>query len=275
MIKFAGIDLSNPFISASGCYGYGWEAEEHFGPLSWGAVTTKTLTLKPREGNPPPRIFETAGGIVNRIGLQNCGLNIFLKNHLPKLKELPYPFITSIFANNESEWIEISLLLEKEGIRTLELNLSCPNTEGKKPLSNPDYCANIVKRIKEKTNSFIVAKINAVENPYELSKKLIYSGADGIVCSNTFAAKVVLEKNIYSGGLSGPAIKPVSLKSVTELAGRNKVKIAACGGISSAADARDFSRAGAEVFILGSILLKSPHIINEIVQDWKRGEDAG
>jgi dihydroorotate dehydrogenase (NAD+) catalytic subunit len=116
--KFAGLKLKNPYISASGCWGYGWEGFDYFKNLKWGAVTTKTITIQPRQGNDPPRIYEAGTGIINRIGLQNCGLKSFLKEHIPRLTNLPCRIIVSIFGNEIKEWQTLIESLEEKKVDT-------------------------------------------------------------------------------------------------------------------------------------------------------------
>ncbi|MFC2061752.1 HisA/HisF-related TIM barrel protein [Elusimicrobiota bacterium] len=263
--EFAGIKLNNPCISASGCYGYGWEAENNFPGLNWGGITTKTITVEKREGNPPPRIFETPAGLINRIGLQNCGLTDFINNELPLIKTLPYPAIISIFGNNTKEWLQLVTILNDKEVPAFELNLSCPNIKGKRLVEDIGGCADLVKELKRSTKTPIIAKINAMDDPFALTVELKKSGVNGIVCSNTLPASVIHQGKIFNGGLSGSAIKPVVLKTIAEIKENIDIAVAACGGIASLKDIEDYKAAGADVFVLGSILLIQPDIINEIL----------
>ncbi len=274
-INFAGLKLNNPYIAASGCWGYGWEGEIYFPGLKWGAVTSKTITIKKREGNPPPRIFEVNGGIINSIGLQNCGLNYFLKNDFPEIKQLPYPVIISIFGENLEDWKKLTIRLTKERVKALELNLSCPNIKGANTKSktsvsdrmtqNINKCCKLVKILKDITSIPLIAKINALDNPVELSRALKNAGINGIVCSNTFPSAIVHDNKIYEGGLSGAAIKPLTLKIINEINKNVDIDIAACGGIISPEDIKDYKLAGAKVFVLGSILFVKPEIVNDLL----------
>ena len=263
-VKFAGIELRGPFLPASGCYGYGWEAEESLGPLRWGAVVTKTVTPLPREGNPPPRIQETESGIVNRIGLQNCGLDEFISLHAARLKKLSCPFIVSIFSESEEGWITLSGKLSQAGAAALELNLSCPNLSGERMTSDPAGCAGVVELVKKHSGIPVIPKINALDRPVFLGRALERSGADAIVCSNTLPALFHKNGEFHQGGLSGPAIKPVALRAVRDLCRSVSIDVGACGGISTAEDAEEYRLAGAKVFILGSVLLKHPGIVNSL-----------
>ncbi len=263
-INFAGLKLNSPFIAASGCAGYGWEIEEYFPGLNWGAITSKTITLKKREGNPPPRIFEVQSGIINRIGLENCGLALFFKNELPKIKNLPYPVIVSIYGETLSDWKLLTLALTQEKVKAIELNFSCPNIKGKKLTEDIIRCTKVAVELKKITHLPLIAKICALDKPVELCIQLKKAGIDGIICSNTFPAMTIYEKKCYNGGLSGQAIKSVVLKTVKEIIDAVDIDVAACGGISSKKDIEDYRCAGANVFVIGSILLSEPDIINEL-----------
>ncbi|MGM0568239.1 MAG: dihydroorotate dehydrogenase [Elusimicrobiota bacterium] len=264
-IKFGSIKMPAPYIAASGCYGYGFEMEDAItsaGHLKWGAVTTKTITLNPREGNPVPRIFEVPSGVINRIGLQNCGLDAFIKEKLPRIKKLPYPAIISIFGENSEEWLTLARILSRQSVRALELNLSCPNLKGEILSRKKEKCAEIIKKIKKETSVPVWVKINAVDSPSENAKIFKKTGADAIVCSNTIPACTVLKKKIYSGGLSGPAIKAVALKAVREISLNANIDLAACGGITSYHDIEDYRLCGARAFVLGTAALNRPDIVN-------------
>ncbi|MFH1416176.1 MAG: HisA/HisF-related TIM barrel protein [Elusimicrobiota bacterium] len=263
-VKFAGLELKNPFLASSGCWGYGWEGEEYFPGLGWGAVISKTITVEKREGNRPPRIFELENAVINRIGLQNCGLDAFIENELPKTRYLPYPVIMSIFGNNTAEWIKLVTVLSAEDVTAFELNLSCPNIKGEKMVENIPECLKTAEILKGLTEKPIIAKINALDNPAVLSRDLEKAGIDGIVCSNTLPAAFYHEKTFYEGGLSGPAIKPVVLKAILNIRRMTGIDIAACGGIVSLDDIEEYRQSGANAFMLGSILLSQPEILREI-----------
>ncbi|MCD6413666.1 MAG: tRNA-dihydrouridine synthase [Elusimicrobia bacterium] len=257
-VRFAGLEIKNPFIAASGCFGYGWE----FPALSekFGAVVAKTITVKPREGNSPPRIFEVPGGVINRVGLQNCGLKNFAEKHLPRLKKIGTTVIVSIFGENFRQWAELIGTLEKE-VAALELNLSCPNLNKQILTKNPEKCGNIVEKLRKLTDKPLIAKINAVDSPAAVSSLLSDRGIDAIVCSNTIPARVELNGRIYKGGLSGRLIKNFVLKAIREIRKKSDVPIAACGGIRGLKDVDDYRKAGADVFVLGSVLLRQPDIL--------------
>jgi len=261
--KLGPLELKNPLVAASGCYGYGWEAEEFFPGLKWGAVTSKTVSFKPKAGNFPPRIFEAESGAINRIGLQNCGLKDFLQNEMPMIKKLPYPVIISIFGETLQEWKETAAAISDENPAAFELNLSCPNIEGERPVRMIDRTALLTEELKKTVSVPVIPKINAVDSPVELASALKDAGADAIVCSNSIPSACSLNGKIYHGGLVGPAIKPVVLKAVEKIAGAVEIDIAACGGITSVEDIKDYSLAGAKVFVLGSVLLTKPYIVNE------------
>ncbi|MFC2091658.1 HisA/HisF-related TIM barrel protein [Elusimicrobiota bacterium] len=265
-IKFARLNLRNPYLAASGCAGYGWELESYFPGLAWGGIFSKTITVTPRQGNPPPRIFETSDSIINRIGLQNCGIKSFIDNELPQTKNLPYPVIVSIFGATAQEWTTLINDLSRKDVPAFELNMSCPNLKGEVILKDKTMCSDLVRRLKSLTNIPLIAKINAIDDPVELAKGLSNAGIDGIVCSNTLPASVLHKNQLMHGGLSGSAIKPVVLKAVSMLSSADNTDLAACGGIRSAADIEDYRKAGAKAFIIGSALFSDPLIINKIVR---------
>ncbi|MCP4652662.1 MAG: hypothetical protein GY858_04685 [Candidatus Omnitrophica bacterium] len=262
-INFAGLTLNNPYLAASGCFGYGGELENIFQNQKWGGCVSKTITVEKRDGNPPPRIFETEGGIINRIGLQNCGLTNFLSKELPRIKNLPYPVIVSIFGNTIDEWKTLLTTLEENNVPAVELNLSCPNLKGEVVVRNIDLCTNIVRELKKISGIPVIAKINAIYSPVELSCGLKEAGIDGIVCSNTFPAGVYHNGKFYEGGLSGPAIKPVVLKTIFKIKENVDIDLAACGGIWNSSDIEDYRSAGARAFVLGSVLLTNPDTISD------------
>ncbi len=262
-----------PYIAASGCYGYGYEAQSFFPgkKLKWGAVTTKTITLNPRQGNPPPRIFESSCGVINRIGMQNCGLDSFIKEKLPEIKKLPYPAVISIFGENKEEWTELLQTLGKNKADAVELNFSCPNLKGEVLTKNRQKCLNIAEYLVEISPIPVWIKINAVDSPVELAQSFESFKISALVCSNTIPAAFVLNKKIYRGGLSGPAIKPAALKAVESISRQSRIDVAACGGISTRRDIEDYRLAGAGAFVIGTALLKRPDIAN-IIHDKKDKE---
>ncbi len=270
-IKFGGINISAPYLPASGCYGYGLKAEKLFreAALKWGALITKTITLNPRDGNRPPRIFEVDGGIINRIGLQNCGLKIFMEEKLPEINRLPYPAVVSIFGENLNEWVELAKTLASTNAAALELNLSCPNLKGDVLARDRKEVLRAVKNIKKNCSLPIWVKINAVDSPAELSVEFEKLSVDAIVCSNSISASVNFNGRIYDGGLSGPAIKPLALQAVKNISSKTGIDIAACGGIKNFSDVKDYRLAGAKAFIIGSALFKNPDTVNLIAEEEK------
>jgi len=264
MIKFGNLKLKNPFITASGCSGYGWDLYEMFPDIKWSAFTTKTITLKPREGNSPPRIFELEYGIVNRIGLENCGLDSFVEFHLPKLRKIKVPFIVSIYGNTLKEWEILVDRLIENNIRTIELNLSCPNLKGKILQENFNMCIKIVKSLSKK-KVCLIPKLNAIHRTLELVEKFKNLGINSIICSNTIPASFIYNNKIYDGGLSGKCLKPVVLKVVKDIKNNFDIEVGACGGIYSRDDVLDYKKAGADVFVLGSVLFKEPDILKWLV----------
>jgi len=280
-IEIAGIKLKNPLIVASGIIGFGEEYSKLINLNIFGAITTKTITLKPRAGNPPPRIVETDSGMVNSIGLENPGLEIFLKEKLPYLrKKFKIPIIVSIAGENSKEFVQITKALNKEKkIAGLELNLSCPNIRQERRVislisQDAGLTYEVVKRVKKVTTFPIIAKLTPnVTDITVIAQSAESAGADALSLVNTFSALAfppsLLNHSIASspvfGGLSGPAIKPIVLRMIYETYRKVKIPIIGMGGINSPQDAIEFFLVGAKVIALGSALFRDPFLPQKIL----------
>jgi len=275
--KIGGLVLKNPIILASGTCGYGDAFQKFYSLQKLGAVVTKGISLKPRSGNPPPRIYETYAGLLNSIGLENIGVEKFISEKIPKLKKLNASVIVNIFGESEEEYVELAKILSaREGISALELNLSCPNVKkgGLEFGRDPELVEFITREVKANCALPIWVKLSASRSePVELAIFAEKAGADAIVVSNTLKAMAIeLEKKkpglgAITGGLSGPGIKPVALASVYEVVRAVKIPVVGCGGIFSGRDALEFLLVGASAVEIGTACLVNPNSPMEIIKE--------
>jgi len=261
-IELAGIPLKNPVMVASGTFGYGEEYAELIDLNRLGAIVTKTITLKPRLGNEPPRIVETASGILNSIGLQNVGIDAFINEKLPFLREYDVPLIVSIAGETSDEYVELAKKLRGRKIEGLELNLSCPNIKYDRKLmiaQDPKATHLVVSRVKKVTIVPVIVKLSPnVTDIASIAKVCEEAGADGICLINTFTGMAIDVESRepmlrqITGGLSGPAIKPIALRMVYEVHKAVGIPIIGMGGIMAARDALEFIIAGAKAIAIGT-----------------------
>ncbi len=263
-VKLGRLKLNNPVIACSGTFSYGNEHNEFYKIRKLGAVTTKSYSLEPREGNAPPRIFETQGGILNSIGLQNDGIEVFISKHLPRIKEMDARVILSIFGGTLKEFTDIVKKIKtvEEGIAAIELNLSCPNIKksGESFCSSPLDVEKVVARINKISGLPIIAKLSPNhENLIDAAKAAKRGGADAVSLINTVigtAVDIETSKprlgNIL-GGLSGPAVKPIALAKVYSLSKENILPIIGMGGIFNWKDVLEFMIMGAAAVGIGTV----------------------
>jgi len=273
-VKIGKLQLKYPIVTASGTFGFGEELSSLVDFSSLGALVTKTITLKSRRGNPPPRIREVECGVLNSIGLDNPGVEGFLKSKLPKIKKLGVPFIVSVGGYSPSEYVEVVKVLDRvKGIKAIEVNLSCPNLRQKKMFSQSARLTfkitDSLRRITKKT--LIVKLTGEVEDIRKIAKSAEYGGADALSLVNTFFAmgvdvdtKKPFLGRVY-GGYSGKGIKPLSLYRVWECAKVVKIPIIGGGGIDNYRDAIEFFLVGAKVISLGTINLVNPNAAKSIL----------
>ncbi len=270
------LTLKNPIIPASGTFGYGLEFA-HYGNLEkLGAIVVKGLSLKPRAGNAMPRITETAAGMLNAVGLQNDGVEAFLKDKLPKLPWKKTPIIANIYASSAEEFAELAdILSAEEGIGALEVNISCPNVHEGGILFGQDakMAAKLTEAVRKAARSTpIIIKLSPnVTDIAHIARAVEAAGADMISCINTLSAMAVdvrtrkpLLSNVI-GGLSGPAIKPVALRCVWQVAQSVKIPVIGLGGISSALDVLEFLLVGAHAVQIGTANFMRPDFSFELV----------
>lgn len=271
--------LKNPVIVASGTFGFGEEYQEFLDLKQLGGIIPKGISLKPVIGNPPPRIFETEGGILNSIGLQNPGVDVFIKEKLPFLRMINTCLIVNFFGNSEKEYVELAERLDSvPGISGLEMNVSCPNMSkgGIVFCADPRMTYELVREVRRSTKLTLVVKLSPnVTDITAMARSAEDGGADAVSLVNTFRAMAI---NIHSrkpelgnvfGGLSGPAIKPIALRMVWEVSQAVKIPVIGMGGITKAEDAIEFVLAGATGIQIGTANLVHPTTGIEVIHGIK------
>ncbi|MDH3975737.1 MAG: dihydroorotate dehydrogenase [Deltaproteobacteria bacterium] len=275
-VDIAGLKLKNPVMTASGTFGYGLEFEPFFDIGDLGAVVVKGLSLKPKAGNPPPRIVETPAGMLNAIGLQNVGVDVFLEEKLPKLKQSKATVIVNFFGNTAHEYEELARKLDGvEGVHALEVNISCPNVKAGGIVfgTDPAVAHNLIKKIREKISLPLIVKLSPnVTDIKVMARAVEEAGADALSLINTLTGMAIDVRKGKSklanmtGGLSGPAIRPVAVRMVWEAAEAVKVPIIGIGGIMKAEDALEFIIAGASAVQVGTASFVNPAAAMDIVK---------
>ena len=260
-VNFAGIEMKNPVTVASGTFGYGREYSDFFDLGKLGAVITKGTSLKPKSGNKPPRVCETASGMLNSIGLQNPGVEYFAENDLPNLRKYDTKIIVNACGSSIEEYVELCRILNTLDIDGVELNLSCPNVkEGCMAFGNTyEGVRKVTSAVREVLQKPLIVKLTPnVTNIAEIAKGVEDGGADAVSLINTLLGmkidintrKPVLANN--TGGLSGPAIKPVAVRMVYQVAQAVNIPIMGLGGIMNGEDAIEFMLAGATTISIGA-----------------------
>ncbi|MCX6173597.1 MAG: dihydroorotate dehydrogenase [Ignavibacteriales bacterium] len=278
-VNIAGLRLKNPVLLASGTVGYGNEIAEFTDLNKLGGIVTKSLSLKPRKGNPPPRITETPSGMLNAIGLANVGVESFLNDKIPFLKKLNTTLICNIAASSIEEYIECTrILTQEEAIHAFEINVSCPNVkEGGLEFGNDlNAVGRITEKVKAVTNKPIFIKLSPnVSRISDFAKVVKENGGDGVSAINTLVGTAFdiytrkpKIKNI-TGGLSGPAIKPVALAKILEIKRNVDIPIIGIGGIMEWQDAVEMMIVGASAFQIGTVNFINPNAGVEIVEGLK------
>ncbi|MFP4083683.1 MAG: dihydroorotate dehydrogenase [Desulfonatronovibrio sp.] len=277
-VRLGALELKNPVMTASGTFGYGLEFMP-FGHLeTLGAIVVKGLSLKPRTGNPMPRIAETPCGMLNAIGLQNVGVEKFLKDKLPLLPWQQTPVVVNLYAQSAEEFGDLARVLSREpGVGALEVNISCPNVRqgGLQFGQEPSAAARVVDMVKKYSGQKpVIVKLSPNVTDVKIIARAVESaGADIISLINTIGGMAVdvrtrkpLLGNLF-GGLSGPAIKPVALKMVYEVCGAVNIPVIGLGGISSAGDILEFILAGAHAVQVGTANFTRPDRVFSMVDE--------
>lgn len=282
--EFLGLDLASPIVLLSGCVGFGDEYTrlEGFSNADIGGAVLKGTTLEPRLGNVPHRVYETPSGMLNSIGLQNPGAHEVVKNILPSLEPFETHFIANVSGSTFDEYIEVCRIFDQSNISAIELNISCPNVKkgGMEFGNDPEMSAQVVEACKAATSKPIITKLSPNQADIkESARKCIDAGSDALSVINTItgmAIDIESKRPVLgntSGGLSGPAIKPIALQKVMqvyEVAGPQNIPIMGQGGISSVEDALEFIIAGASTIGIGTALFIDPLICNKINEGLER-----
>ena len=271
-----GLQLQNPVMTASGTFGYGSEFTNYVNLHRLGAIVVKGISLLPRTGNQPPRIVETAGGMLNAIGLENVGVEKFISEKMAFLREITTPVIVNILGDSIEEYAELAeKLSEVEGISALEVNISCPNVKkgGVAFGTDPVMVEAVTRAVKERTSLPVIIKLSPnVTDITATARAAENGGADTLSLINTLMAMAIDHRtrkpalaNVI-GGLSGPAIKPVALRMVWQVAGAVSIPISGIGGIMTAEDALEFMIAGATAVQIGTANLINPDSTERIIE---------
>lgn len=274
------IKLKNPVIASSGTFGYGLEFAPFFDLSKLGAFVVKGLYFSPCEGNPPPRLVETSSGLLNAIGLQGIGVQRFSEEILPKLRKFKTAIIVNICGQSDEEYASsIEFLDRQKGISAYELNISCPNLkrDGLCPALDPEATFSVVSLAKKRSSRPVITKLSPnVTDIIEVAISAQEAGTDAVSLVNTFLAMAVdVESrkpaltNVF-GGLSGPAIKPIALRMVYQVANRLKIPVIGMGGITSGKDALEFLIAGARAISVGTANLIDPEATLRIIEELER-----
>ncbi len=273
-INFAGVDFKNPVIPASGAFGYGREYEELYPLSKLGGISVKGTTLKPRNGNPAPRIAETPAGMLNSVGLQNGGVEKFIEYELPHLKKQDIVVVANIAGATMEECKELAAIVDKSDADMIELNISCPNVKqgGAAFGTSCEMAAGITKAVRSATTKPLMVKLSPnVTSIIDIAKAVEAEGADAVSLINTLLGmridiktrRPILKNNV--GGLSGPAVFPVAVRMVWQVANAVKIPVCGMGGIATAEDAIEMMMAGAQTIQLGAAIFKNPFAPIEII----------
>ena len=276
-IELPGLTLKNPIMPASGCFGFGREYSQFYDLSELGAIMIKATTTEPRFGNPTPRVAETSAGMLNAIGLQNPGLEKVMSEELPWLSQYDVPIIANVAGSVEEDYVKVAKEISNApNVRALELNISCPNvkTGGIAFGTIPEVAKQLTKKVKEVSEVPVYVKLSPnVTNIVEMARAVENGGADGLTMINTLigmrldlkTGKPILANQ--TGGLSGPAIKPVAIRMIHEVSQAVSIPIIGMGGIQSAEDVIEFFYAGASAVAIGTANFVDPYICPTIIKE--------
>lgn len=280
-IELPGLSLKNPVMPASGCFGFGKEYAEFYDLSQLGAIMIKATTVEPRYGNPTPRVAETPGGMLNAIGLQNPGLEAVMAEKLPWLEKYDVPIIANVAGSTVEDYVEVAgKISPAPNVKALEVNISCPNVKhgGIAFGTDPKTAAELTKAVKAVSEVPIYVKLSPnVTNIVEMAKAIEAAGADGLTMINTLigmrfhlhnAQPIIANR---TGGLSGPAIKPVALRMIYEVSQAVNIPIIGMGGIETAEDVIEFMYAGASAVAVGTANFIDPFVCPNIIESLPEG----
>ncbi|HDK7176990.1 dihydroorotate dehydrogenase [Clostridium sporogenes] len=275
-VNLCGKIFKNPIIAASGTFGFGEEYGEFYDVSKLGGISSKGLTLNPKEGNNGIRIYETSSGIMNSVGLQNPGVDKFIKEELPKMKKIDTITIANVGGGCIEDYIEVIEKLNKTNVDMIELNISCPNVKhgGMAFGIKSEVAYEVVRKVKEICKKPLIVKLSPnAEDIVDMAIKCESAGADAISLVNTFKAmaidikrKVPVFENV-TAGLSGPCIKPIALRMVYEVCKKVMIPVIGIGGISNYKDVIEFIMAGATAVQIGTTNFMNPYSAVDIIED--------
>ena len=277
-VNIAGVDFKNPVTTASGTFGSGAEFEEFVDLSALGAVTTKVVANVPWEGNPTPRVAETFGGMLNAVGLQNPGIELFCQRDIPHLKEKNASIIVNVCGRTKEDYVEVVERLADEPVDLLEINVSCPNVKagGIAFGQNPDALYEITKAVKAKAKQPIVMKLSPnVTDITEMAKAAEAGGSDALSLINTITGmKIDIHRRKFvlanqTGGMSGPAIKPVAVRMIYQVHKACSLPIIGMGGVMTGEDAIELMMAGATMVSVGTANFHNPRATMEVLEGIK------
>lgn len=278
-VKIANIEFKNPLIAASGTFGFGKEYEEYYDISKLGGVSTKGLTLNPKDGNEGIRLFETPSGLMNSIGLENPGIQAFIDNELDFLLSKDLITLVNIGGNNIEDYLEAVRLISKTDAQMIELNISCPNVKSGGMAFGIKTCVakDVVKKVRDITDKPLIVKLSPNANDIvEMAKVCEEVGADALSLVNTFNAMAIdifRRKAVFNNktaGLSGPAIKPIALRMTYEVSKAVNIPVIGMGGIQNYKDVIEFIMAGASAVQVGTMNFTEPMIMSNIVDDLEK-----
>ncbi|MBO5352595.1 MAG: dihydroorotate dehydrogenase [Lachnospiraceae bacterium] len=273
-VTIAGVEFKNPVTTASGTFGSGMEYGEFVDLNRLGAVTTKGVANVPWEGNPTPRIAETYGGMLNAIGLQNPGIDVFVGRDIPYLKQFDTKIIVNVCGRSEQDYCEVVERLADQPVDMLEINISCPNVKhgGIAFGQDPKLVEKITAELKKRAKQPVVMKLSPnVTDITEMARAAEAGGADALSLINTLTGmKIDINRRTFAianktGGMSGPAVKPVAVRMVYQVANAVKLPVIGMGGIASAEDALEFIMAGATMVSVGTANFHNPYATLEVI----------
>ena len=274
-VRLGSLHLDNPVLSASGTFGYGLEFASLADLRPFGGLVTKGLSLEPRAGNPPPRICETRGGMLNSIGLQNIGIEAFVRDVLPGLADYPARVIVNLFGSTPGEYVALAERVEElRGIAAIELNVSCPNVKrgGIQFGHDPDMLGSLVGAVRRRTTKPLIVKLSPnVTSPADLAIAARDAGADILSAINTVLGMAIDTRtrrpklHTIRGGLSGPAVRPIALRFVYEVARSVELPVIGIGGIETVDDVLEFLLAGASAVQVGTAQFRDPNTAGGLV----------
>ena len=281
-VEFLGKKFRNPLVAASGTFGFGEEYREFFDPALLGGICSKGLTLNPQPGNSGIRIWESASGVINSIGLENPGVRHFIDSELKTMNSIGSRVIVNFGAHSVEDFLEGIELLNKEDLDFIELNISCPNVKegGMAFCMEPESAYNVTKKVCDASKHPVIVKLSPnAPSITEVASAVEDAGADALSLVNTFLAMAIdikAKKPVFENtdaGLSGPAVKPIALRMVHQVAGCVDIPILAYGGVSCWEDAVEFMMAGATLVGVGSAIFPDPNVMTKIIEGLEKYAD--